>query len=94
MDKEKLREELWLVTNRWKNRRRMAYISLLSIIIVTYWCLFSVAVERLSVLGEIVSWFFIVMGSVIGAYVGFSAAFDIKQISKKQKKQDGEIESD
>lgn len=60
-------------TDTWRNRRRMAYFSLFSIVIVTYWALFVVPENRLKVLEEIITWFFFIMGSVVGAYMGFSA---------------------
>lgn len=60
-------------TDTWRNRRRMAYFSLFSIVVVTYWALFVVPENRLKVLEEIITWFFFIMGSVVGAYMGFSA---------------------
>jgi hypothetical protein len=60
-------------TDTWRNRRRMAYFSLFSIILVTYWVLFSVPESRLKLLDEVITWFYFVMGSIIGAYMGFSA---------------------
>lgn len=60
-------------TDTWRNRRRMAYFSLFSIVIVTYWALFVVPENRLKILEEIITWFFFIMGSVVGAYMGFSA---------------------
>jgi len=57
---------------RWKNRRRMAYISLLAILTVIGLALFIVPIERLKVLEEIITWFFFIMGSIIGSYVGFA----------------------
>lgn len=60
-------------TDTWRNRRRMAYFSLFSIVIVTYWALFVVPEDRLKILEEIITWFFFIMGSVVGAYMGFSA---------------------
>jgi O-antigen ligase len=61
---------------RWRNRRRMAYISLFFLIIVAFLAIFVVPVERLQVLEEIITWFFFIMGSVVGAYVGFSTLDD------------------
>lgn len=55
----------------------MAYISLVSILIMTYLILFIVPLDRLDKLDELITWFYIVMGSIIGAYVGF-ATFDDK----------------
>ena len=60
------------LTKRWKNRRRMAWISLMSMILVTFLVLFSeyVSVERLKVLGEVITWFYFSCASVIGMYMG------------------------
>lgn len=69
-------------TDTWRNRRRMAYFSLFSIMIVTYWALFIVPENRLKLLEEIITWFFFIMGSVVGAYMGFSA-YEKKWNSKK-----------
>lgn len=60
-------------TDTWRNRRRMAYFSLFSIVLVTYWSLFIIPESRLRILGEVITWFFFIMGSVVGAYMGFSA---------------------
>lgn len=65
-----------LTANRWKHRRRMAYIALICIIYVTYQSLYYIPQERLGALEEIITWFFITMGSIIGAYVGFSTLDD------------------
>ena len=61
---------------RWHNRRRMAYISLFAIIVVIFLVLFIVPIERLEVLEDVIPWFFMVLGSIIGAYVGFSTLDD------------------
>lgn len=65
-----------LLSNRWKNRRRMAYISLFSILIVTYVLLYDLPIEKISKLENVITWFYITMGSIIGAYVGFSTLDD------------------
>lgn len=62
---------------RWKNRRRMAWISLfalvgqvaisLAIVIAT-----DVPVERIKVLVELMSWPSLAFASIIGAYMGFT----------------------
>jgi hypothetical protein len=61
---------------RWKHRRRMAYISLAAVMLVTYWCLFEIEVERVKALDTIITWFYIIMGSVVGAFVGFATLDD------------------
>ncbi len=66
-----------LNNDRWRNRRRMAWTALISIFVVTYMAFFKVPVERLNVLKEVITWFYFVMGSVVGAYVGFATLDDI-----------------
>lgn len=70
-------------SDTWRNRRRMAYFSLFSIMLVTYWALFVVPESRLKILGEVITWFYFVMASVVGGYVGFSA-FEKKWNSKNK----------
>ena len=82
--KELAKKKAILFANRWKHRRRMAYLALGAILLVTYWAMFVIPVERLNALDEILTWFFIVMGSIIGAYVGFATLDD------KWKNTDGE----
>lgn len=65
-----------LISNRWKHRRRMAYISLLSILIVTYFLLFKIPIEKIKVLENVVTWYYITMSSIIGAYLGFATLDD------------------
>lgn len=59
---------------RWKNRRRMAWFSLISMIGITILILFTdlVPVARLSILSEVITWFYFCCASVIGAYMGFT----------------------
>jgi len=59
---------------RWQNRRRMAWLSLISMIAVTVIILFTnlVSVERLKVLSEVITWYYFCSASVIGAYMGFT----------------------
>lgn len=57
---------------RWKNRRRMAWVSLISMLVVTFFMLFTdaISVEKLKVLGEVITWFYFCMSSIIGFYMG------------------------
>lgn len=54
----------------------MSYVALVAILVVTYLCLFKVDKERLADLEVIVTWFYVTMGSIIGAYVGFATLDD------------------
>lgn len=59
---------------RWKNRRRMAWVALISMISITALILFTdlVELERLKILTEVITWFYFSCASVIGAYMGFT----------------------
>lgn len=57
---------------RWKNRRRMAWIALISILIVTILAFFVVVESRLKLLGDVINMFYLSMASIVGAYVGFA----------------------
>lgn len=59
--------------SQWKHRRRMAYLSLLSIIAVTAVLLGPwVPVERVEKLSDLISWFYFSLASIVGAYMGFA----------------------
>jgi len=68
-----------LSKGRWKNRRRMAWLCLIAIFIVMAIAMFKIPNDRLALLSELIGWFFTVMASIIGAYVGFSTLDDIKK---------------
>lgn len=59
---------------RWKNRRRMAWLSLFAMFAMTYFVFFTdlVDVERMKVLKEPLTWFYFACISVVGAYMGFT----------------------
>lgn len=69
-----------LMKNRWKNRRRMAWLSLVSMILVTILILFTdvVKIERLNVLTEVITWFYFSCASVIGMYMGATTWASVK----------------
>lgn len=59
--------------SQWKHRRRMAYMSLVSIIGVTLILLGPwVPVERVAKLSDLISWFYFSLASIVGAYMGFA----------------------
>lgn len=57
---------------RWQNRRRMAWIALISILVVTILAFFVVEESRLKLLGDVINMFYLSMASIVGAYVGFA----------------------
>lgn len=60
--------------SNWKNRRRLAYISMISILAATA-VLFGpwIPESRLIILSEVVTWFYFSMTTIIGAYIGFAS---------------------
>jgi len=63
-----------LTMRRWKNRRRMAWVSLISMTVITFLILFTnlVTPEKLKVLSEVITWYYLSAASIIGAYMGFT----------------------
>jgi hypothetical protein len=55
-----------------RNRKQMAWISLISCHIVVILMMFFVEESRLNLLGDVMTWFFLIMGSIVGAYIGFT----------------------
>lgn len=57
---------------RWKNRRRMAWVSLMSMILLTCLILLTnlVSIDRLNVLKDVITWFYFSCASIIGMYMG------------------------
>lgn len=75
----KERASLQLDNERWKNRRRMAWLALWSIIIATT-AMFTVVPEsRIEALDEIVAWFMMGMVSIVGTYIGTSTWANVVQ---------------
>lgn len=71
-------KEIEVDNMRWKNRRRMAWISLISILLVTAVMIFYVPEARLTKLETVITWFYMVMASIVGAYMGFATLSMIK----------------
>lgn len=66
----KERASIDLDKERWKNRRRMAWLSMFAMIAATYALFFVVPESRLQRLEEVIAWFYMAMASVIGTYLG------------------------
>lgn len=66
---------------RWENRRRMAWISLASMVGFTVLIVFTdiVPESRLEILAEVITWFYFACSSVIGAYMGFTTWASVKK---------------
>ena len=62
-----------LEKRKWSNRRRMAWLAFISMILVTAALLFApIEASRIKILSEPITWFYFAMASVIGAYMGFT----------------------
>lgn len=77
-------EEVTEINNdklRWKNRRRMAWTSLVAMIFFTFLILFTSIVpeSRLTILSEVVTWFYFSMASIIGMYMGATTWASVKK---------------
>ena len=58
---------------KWRNRRKMAWVALISMILLMLVLLFGpISIERITTLKDPIIWFFFSMTSVIGAYMGFT----------------------
>lgn len=66
-------QELKIYEMRAANRRRMAWVSLLAMIITAAALIFFVPDSRLDKLKDLLDLYWIALGGVVGAYVGISA---------------------
>ncbi|MFW9871618.1 MAG: hypothetical protein ACFFG0_00835 [Candidatus Thorarchaeota archaeon] len=65
--------DIELEKRKWKNRRKMAWTSLISMNIITLILLFApISDARLKVIAEPLTWSYLAFTSVIGAYMGFT----------------------
>jgi hypothetical protein len=65
---------------RWRNRRWMAWASLTSMILITLALLFTnwCPESRLTIVKEVITWYYFVSASIIGAYMGVTTWAHIK----------------
>jgi len=68
-----------------KSRRRMAIVALASMLLVTYWMLFSVAESRLALLSDVVTWYYGSMTMIICSYFGVAVTDDNIHLFAKNK---------
>jgi len=64
---------------RWKNRRRMAWTSLIYMISKTLLLMFVVEPSRISVLSEPITWSYFCAAAIVGAYMGAATFEHIKK---------------
>ena len=73
MNREEQVTNIDLEKRKWSNRRRMAWLAFISMILVTAALLFApIETSRIKILSEPITWFYFAMASVIGAYMGFT----------------------
>lgn len=60
-------------TDKWKNRRHMAWIALGALLLGTIILWFVVPIDRLNSLKGLTDWFYIATLSITGAYIGFAS---------------------
>lgn len=74
---------LQLDNERWKNRRRMAWLALLAAILACV-AMFTVVPEsKIEKLDEVVAWFFMGMFSIVGTYIGTATWANVAQARNK-----------
>jgi len=65
--------DLELEKRKWKNRRKMAWVSLVAMNVITLILLFApIPPDRLKIIAEPIIWSYFAFTSVIGAYMGFT----------------------
>lgn len=69
-------------TDRWRNRRAMAWISLISILVMTLMLFFIVDVDKVEKLENIAIWIGMSLTSIIGFYMGATTYVDVKGFKK------------
>jgi len=66
------------------NRKRMAWTALISCLLVVFLMMFVVKESRIPLLSDVMTFFFLIMGSIVGTYIGFSSVgFTGKGMFKK-----------
>jgi hypothetical protein len=58
----------------------MAWVALISMLVVTYLIFFHVELHRLQAITEVIQWFYATMASIVCGYNGFATVFDMKNI--------------
>jgi hypothetical protein len=65
--------EIDITKNRFKNRRRMAWLAIWSMVVCTSMMLTDlIEIERIKAIDSVIEMFYIAMASIVGAYMGFT----------------------
>jgi hypothetical protein len=83
VDLAKRRLEMEMEDRRWRNRRRMAYMSLSSIFIITLAVFTVVPESKLPVLSDITTTFYFINSTIILAYFGLATTENLKLPPKR-----------
>lgn len=78
MGEETPETNIKILRMKWKHRTIISYISLAAIMVVTIVVLFVLPVSSVVSLSSVLSWFYMGMTSVVGAYFGLSTWSEIK----------------
>jgi hypothetical protein len=54
----------------WKHSTVMAYIALISVVVITTLLLYSVDVQKIEKISEFITWFYMGMTTIVGGYMG------------------------
>lgn len=65
-------DKMEIVNRRWKNRRRMAWVSIIMMVLMTFVLFFTIPEARLEKLQDVISWAYMAFASIVGAYMGLS----------------------
>lgn len=65
--------EIDITKNRFKNRRRMAWLAIWSMVACTFVMMTEfIDIERIEAIDSVIEMFYIAMASIVGAYMGFT----------------------
>jgi hypothetical protein len=78
MNENEFKNNVHMSNYMWRNRRRMAWLAFGSMIVVTGLCFFVVPLDRLEKLTDVVTWFYMTMATVVGAYMGLSTYASVR----------------
>jgi NADH:ubiquinone oxidoreductase subunit E len=67
------KKEYTIYEQRAKNRRRMAWVALISLIVTAFSIMFVVPESRIERISSALELYWIALGGVVGAYVGISS---------------------
>jgi len=70
--------KLKIILSKWKHRRRMAWVSLLLMVVMTISLFFFIPEAKLDKLEDVISWAYMAFASIVGAYMGLATFEGVK----------------